>query len=312
MTQDQKHIARVLFKLKVLTSDGQTFEDLFSKVMSYSNKNFIQVKPQGRIGDRKNDGFDSTNGSYYQVYAPEKLQLRENKILNKLKKDFEGLFNNWNNQVPIKQFYYVLNDKYKGVFPTVIDALTHIKINKKLSVAKPFTPKDIEELVFQLEDSSIYEIVGYISPNLGTEVIQLAALGDVVEYLIYNMDVIGEQGKLIVPDFDEKLQFNKLSDFVSNLLKNGNYQTYVLESFFQARSHSLKEDLRNVFSKLYQDALLEFKEYDAIEKSDVMFYSILKKAYPNQKLIHEQAVLALMAYYFEACDIFEEPVKDTK
>jgi hypothetical protein len=52
MNVDEKALAHKLFQSKVLTSEGQAFEDLFTLVMQKSNPNFVQVKPQGKFGDR--------------------------------------------------------------------------------------------------------------------------------------------------------------------------------------------------------------------------------------------------------------------
>lgn len=71
MDENEKYIARLIFQNRIYESNGQKYEDIFSKVMTYSNPNFNSVKPQGQFGDRKNDGFDRTTGVYYQVYAPE-------------------------------------------------------------------------------------------------------------------------------------------------------------------------------------------------------------------------------------------------
>ena len=107
MDQDSLFMARVLFQLEIHKSNGQKFEDFFSSVMGLSNPNFRQVKPQGRLGDRKNDGFDSTKGVYYQVYAPEEPKFKEEDALKKLKTDFKGLCPFWDSKCKIIEFYFV-------------------------------------------------------------------------------------------------------------------------------------------------------------------------------------------------------------
>lgn len=77
LTPDDLYIARLLFQLEIYKRNGQDFENLFSKVMRLSNNEFIQVKPQGQFGDRKNDGFIKSSGTYYQVYAPENASTKE-------------------------------------------------------------------------------------------------------------------------------------------------------------------------------------------------------------------------------------------
>ena len=75
MDPNKKHLARVMFKLKVYESDSSAFENLFCRVMELSSHSFNKVKPQGPYGDKKNDGFDTSTKTFYQVYL-----------------DFSGLF----------------------------------------------------------------------------------------------------------------------------------------------------------------------------------------------------------------------------
>jgi hypothetical protein len=71
MTSQEKALAGILFKTKIYENEGQAFERLFTQIMNYAYPEFIQIKPQGRYGDRKNDGYTPSLGHYYQVYAPE-------------------------------------------------------------------------------------------------------------------------------------------------------------------------------------------------------------------------------------------------
>lgn len=91
MDTNKKHYARVMFKLKVYDSDSSAFEDLFCRVMELSSLSFNKVKPQGPYGDKKNDGFDTSTKTFYQVYAPENLPSNEENAIKKLNEDFKGL-----------------------------------------------------------------------------------------------------------------------------------------------------------------------------------------------------------------------------
>lgn len=129
MTREQKFMAHLIFRNKISESDGSAFEALFTRIMTCANPSFQQVKPQGRIGDKKNDGFDQLSGTYYQVYAPEKLEIKEQNAINKLNEDFNGLYAYWKSICPIKKFIYVINDKYKGAFPSLHKELANIHGN---------------------------------------------------------------------------------------------------------------------------------------------------------------------------------------
>lgn len=73
MDKKEYYIAGIIFSNHIYKYKGQQFEDFFVSIMSKANPHFQAVKAYGRIGDRKNDGFDRTTGTYYQVYAPEEL-----------------------------------------------------------------------------------------------------------------------------------------------------------------------------------------------------------------------------------------------
>ena len=127
MNRDEKYIARLKFQNELLKSDGQKFQDLFVKIMQKSYKDFRPVKPHGNVGDRKNDGFDKIRGAYYQVYAPENIDMKITNAVSKLKEDFEGLKSFWDSIYPIKEFYFTVNDKYKGLYPAIYYALAELK-----------------------------------------------------------------------------------------------------------------------------------------------------------------------------------------
>lgn len=302
-------VMRQIFKVKALRADGQAFEDLFSSIMQHHNKDFVQIKPYGNVGDHKNDGFDRTTGTYYQCYAPEELEENQAKALKKLVTDFGGLKAKWDHETPVENFNYVMNDKFKGVPPTVEHALAEIKKNHSLKDCRPFLPKDLEEILFGLSDDKIYDVIGAVPSVPVDEVIQLSALGEVVDFLIKNMDVVPFKGKLVSPDFEDKIQFNGLGEVSAGILRDGSYQVHVLEKFFGNSAASLREDLKQIFNNLYKVATATIEGTNEPHKPDLIFFHIAESAFPNQKRVHRDSIYVLMSYYFEACDIFEEPVK---
>jgi hypothetical protein len=306
MTPEEKYIARIILRNKILISDGQAYENLFCQIMSVYNSNFRAIKPQGSFGDRKNDGFDKITGTYYQVYAPENIKTKESDTIKKLVTDFAGLYKYWNTQVtPVKKFYYVVNDKYKGVYPTLEVELTKIEKTYPSVITKPFLSKNLEDICLGLNDDKIMEIVGIIPNPANFSIIEPSVLTEVINFILdfevqYKLENIPND-----PDFDEKIIFNNLSDTVKRLLDNGRIQGYILNHYFDLNSNFTKDELRNKFTYLYNQAVNEIE--DVWDKSDVIFFKILNNTSPKQtKTVHD-AVLLLMAYYFEYCDIFETP-----
>ncbi len=302
---DELYIARRLFQLEIYKRNGQDFENLFSKTMRLYNTEFVQVKPQGIFGDRKNDGFIKSQGIYFQVYAPEDATTKEKETIEKLVTDFNGLYSYWNAQVtPIKEFNFVLNDKYNGAYATLYVELTKIETKHSIIKCKPFLAQHLEDIFLKLPHLHIEDILGKI-PNAEDISLEVSVLNEVIDYLISLKSGYKIDSFPVNPDFEEKLRFNLLSEPIVNLLQYGSYQNGALEEYFKVNSTFTKEDLKQTFYKLYQKALNDIDESE--KKSDLIFLYILQNAYPKDEKIFQDAILVLMSYFFSYCDIFEEP-----
>jgi hypothetical protein len=307
MDVSKKYIARILFKERVLEDNGSAFESFFSKIMRLSNKNFKQVKPQGQIGDKKNDGFDQCSGIYYQVYAPECIKKQNAQAVAKLKTDFNGLIKYWNSISPIKEFYFVINDKYCGVYPTIYDNISTIsKEQPKIKVGL-FLTKDLEDICMNLDDETMTEVFGIIPDATGSD-IDYEIMRDVVQYLVNIKTTPSKELIPENPDFNKKIVFNKLSNITAGYLKCNRANEYAIKDYFQLNSNYAKEELRNIFSGLYKDAVQKLPESD--DKPDCIFWYIYDKSYSEHTIAVNAVILTLMSYYFEYCDIFKIPDND--
>ncbi|NEU06621.1 hypothetical protein [Clostridium senegalense] len=151
------------FKIKLLMSDGQAFEDLFYSIMSTFNTDFRKVKAFGRQGDDKNDGFIPSKGEYYQCYGPENItkSSTEKYSIKKLKEDFNGLLLKWNNEWKINSFYYVINDKYKGTPHSIFTELAKLKDVYSEIKFDNLDSKGLEEIfINELDRNQRQNIVG--------------------------------------------------------------------------------------------------------------------------------------------------------
>lgn len=306
MSKAEQYIAKIIFRNHILTYNGQQFEDFFVSIMTKSNPSFYPVKAYGNIGDEKNDGFDRTTGTYYQIFAPEDLHKDQTiyDAVKKLKTDFKGLYEHWNNDVPIRNFYFVTNDKNKGLPSPIHKAIIELDNEYHDISINPFIAKDLASIFDLLDWDSKLDIIGFI-PDEILPVVEIDALNETVSHLMKVELSRTTPDSFIVPDFDEKIVFNGLSDIVKNRLVTGSYQDNILVQFFNANP-GVREILQKKFHALYLQAKSDIPD-DQKHSADSRFYYILEKACHKNTIPIHSSVFVLMAYYFSSCDIFEEP-----
>ncbi len=299
MNVQEKTFARQLVQNKFLKADGQIFEDIFSAIMIYAETDFQQIKPWGNIGDRKNDGYIKTKGIFYQVYAPEDIRKSYTNIVSKLKEDFDGLKAQWS---PVNEFYFVVNDKYKGVNADCEKIIQAIKKSYNLNNAGFLTAKDLENILFGLEDDQIYSITGFI-PDPANIQLDFSILNEVIGYIMQLPLNNDNKSKIVLPDWNEKIKLNVLSEFVSQLLNNGSFQLHSLDEYLKNNSDFLVDSLRDKMNEVYSQE----KEN---KSGDELFWAIVNAASPKAEQMYQTSVIVIMSKYFETCDIFEEPVQE--
>jgi hypothetical protein len=311
MNRDERAIMRTQFQLKVHQADAQAYEDLFTQVMQYMESGFKPIRPNGRSGDRKNDGYISDSGTYFQVYAPEDATKERNKTaaIEKAVKDFEGILTNWNKISEVRKYFFVLNDKYKGSTPELEQALSGIKTKYSLEIASVFLCKNLEDGLFSLEDDVIIKILGFC-PNPENINVEFSVLSAVINHIIQIPINIATNSVLSVPDFNNKIQINNLTSSIATLLNYGSFQIGILNEYFRNNSLTLKIDIKEHLMSIYNELDHDIKETHSLNTSreDKVFLALCDRIMPrkNSKPYFDAAVVVL-SYFFETCDIFREP-----
>ncbi|NRT15900.1 hypothetical protein HNP99_002260 [Flavobacterium sp. 28A] len=309
MTKEEKYLGRILLKNKFYEVDKQTYEDLFTKIMQNQDSNFKQIKPQGRLGDGKCDGFNTKTGEYYQVYAPEELTGNEAVLLSKMEASIIGLLSFWKEKgFEVKRFNYVVKDNYKNVY-----ALTYTNaklIAKKYQIeCEVITCKDLEDIFMEFDLEEMESILGGMIPNPDNiSNFEYDVMNEVVNHLKERKSRNILEKIPSNPNFDNKITFNSLSEVISEILNISQRQNYAINDFFQLNSKFIKEDLREIFTTLYEEGKELIPESET--KNDEIFLYIVEKSIPNDKHNTQDAIFVLMAYYFEYCDIFETPTNN--
>lgn len=306
----QRIYAELKFTLLAIKSEGQAYEDLFNQVMKKRYPSFKKVQAYGNIGDRKNDGFNPSSGHYYQVFAPANVDKQRTVVdaVAKLEVDFNGLVTNWNDIVPISSFSFVVNDKQKGCPAPVeqkIGIMNRDIVGKDFST---FTMDDLIEEFLQLDVPNQESIIGYIPRPDRLTTLSIPALTETIQHLCETTEVPPrDEEDLRQEEFEAKIEFNNLDDSIKELMERAEMQTYVLDEYFNRnQDKTLKNFIRDILKHTYQNEKALYHENTAVNAS-IIFYKILDKCAiePTKDAINSG--IALIAYFFISCDIYEKP-----
>lgn len=298
-------LAHQLFELQVRRSKGAAFQDLFNAVMNRAHKDFVPMRPYGNLGDRKNDGYIRGQGLFFQVYSP---SGRPNlaKAIAKVKTDFHGLLAYWKPTHSIGGFCFAFNDEYAGSIVPIQVALDDLE-NTSGIPCSVYLAKDLEQEALSLPLEQLEDVLNTLVPEVDElPDADYAAVRDVVQFIMESQLPPASDGALLAPDFSKKIAFNGLSEHVGSLLLVAARQSEVLVDFFSHRAGTHLQDLRNHLASVYEDAKRDGAADG--ETADAIFFRILERITPpqaNRSRTIQNAALIVMAYYFEACDIFE-------
>ncbi|MCP4701182.1 MAG: hypothetical protein GY862_30655 [Gammaproteobacteria bacterium] len=101
-----------------------------------------------------------------------------------------------------------------------------------------------------------------------------------------------------------KIEANALSESVATLIKEGMSKADLVRQFFDKwHDPELGEKIANAFREQYQSLKEQKLTPNTIFSKLQAWVGGEQRGTPE----HELAVLTVLAYYFERCDIFEEP-----
>jgi len=319
MDAHTKAIYRLMFHAKLAKLTGMAYQNFFTQVMSYASSDFLAIKPQGQEGDWKNDGHEPTAGRYYQVYSPEQF-LDETKMVAKVEEDFDGLIAKWGDAKiypnGVKEFFFVFNDALRvtpGGYPTTIKKLEDLRKKHNLQRCGLFLQGQLEDKLLGLPEDKIIAVLGFPPDPASIRTLNLQSVNEIIIHIVENTQPRSLVQSLISPDFEEKIVFNGLA-LTGGLLRDANYRVGTLEEYFRANSSFTRQDVRDRLRAIYEDSCRKLNSEGVALTPDEMLFHILNEVCPtppsgNQRLHKEMqdAALVVMAYFFESCDIFEEP-----
>jgi hypothetical protein len=282
-----------------LRAKGNTFQELFEKLMGLAYKgDFMACRPWGRKGDQKNDGFLKSEQRLFQVYAPN--EMKETEARRKIHEDFKGAKEHWGEH--FDKWVFVHN-AYYGLPPHIQQIILDFKReNPKITLET----WGFEELLVIFRKLSLIDLeswLGEAPTNITCSILGFKDLEVVLE-TISSKSFPANQPVRDVPK--GKIEANALSESITVLLKTGMTKATLVEDFFNKwHDPTFGERIATAFKAKYE-AL-------RIQNSPTQIFLELQEWAGGTQINtpeHQLAVLSVLAYYFERCDIFEEPSMD--
>ncbi len=277
-------------------SKGNEFQSLFERLMGLAYKaDFMACRPWGNQGDRKNDGFLRSERRLFQVYAPNEMTAKD--ATAKITEDFEGAKLHWGKHFDKWVFAHNATD---GLPPHVQELLLNFDKKHPEIALESWGLEEFRQIFRKLSSEDLIPWLGAAptnetKTNLGFHDLQMV------------LETLGQRAAPANVDVRDvptgKIEANALSESVATLIKSGMVKAPLVESFFaQWHDETLGERVAESFRAEYQRLRGQF--------SPNQIFPALQTWVGGSELgspEHQVAVVTVIAYYFERCDIYEAP-----
>jgi hypothetical protein len=287
------------FENAFLRKRGKAFETLFARIMAHGFPgDFQPVRPYGPIGDLKCDGFRQSDGTVFQCYAPDSIKLAG--LLAKIDKDFQGAAAHWGSRM--RRWEFVHNDE-RGLPAPAISKLADLRTDHPDIAVAVFGEAEMRQVVMGLALHQLEDLFGLVPSGHTLERLDFAALRPVL--MAIQRREPDADPPLTAPS-QQKLQHNALSSDAAGLLRQGRRREKLVEDFFgKWPDPSFGEAIAEAFRGRYQDLKTVGLGPDQIF-GQLQAFTGGMDGDPS----HQGAVLAVLSYFFERCDIFEDIAQD--
>lgn len=287
------------FRIAFLESKGDGFQRLFEKLMSKAHPNdFVACRPWGNAGDRKNDGYLPSARTLFQCYAPNELSASE--AIKKISEDFEGAKEHW--EAYFDEWTFVHNALDGRLSPQIIEALAKLgKDNPKIKIGHC----GYEEMLAKFRQLSLQDLESWFGPSLTMEANVHLGFSDLAAVLTHISTTPIPKASEVKDVSRGKIESNLLSPAVADFLKVGMQKSPLVAQFFNSwKNPTYGEQIAQAFKSKY----VELRDGPPQLHPDEIFGRLEAWAggTVNTTPAHKAAVLALMAYLFDKCEIFED------
>lgn len=285
------------FEIEFLRAEGQAFEDLFTSIMQHRHPNDFQiVRSYGNLGDKKADGYLASEQTVFQCYGPRTTKLSE--MLSKINVDYAGALMHWPGK--LARWRFVHNDP-AGLPADVVQLLIELNDDGNPVKVDELNYSGLRKVVFELQLDQLEALFGFAPSRSALDELDFEALRPVLE-------AISREEPSVTPPLTapsaEKLSHNDLSKDAAELLRQGRSRQGVVTEFFASYPDpDFGEEIAEGFRDRYAELKTSGTSADGIF-TELQIFAGGMEGSPSR----QAAVLAVMSYFFDSCDIFEDDI----
>jgi len=289
------HYHQLKFEVELSRRTGKSFQDFFELIMQKADRSFAMVKPMGRVGDWKADGYSTNTKTVYQCYAPEELTGPD--AAKKAREDFSGARARWKNKM--QRWIFVWSSE-RALPPQVIAVFADLKAKHTALDIDHMNPAGLWDIVKALSLADREALLGCV-PDLNdaptTTAVEIQSL---MHFLGIHGFVQSDTTNLDLTAIAEKLQRNRLSAAITATVTIAMPVAKLVREFVTSMpnpdfSQSIAVDLAG-----------KYTEFAALtDDPDVIFSNLVEYVLGEHHLKFYWAAAGIVTHYFELCDVFE-------
>jgi hypothetical protein len=293
------------FETRYRRARGTAFQDLFRKIMKRAHGDeFAEVRPHGSLGDYSCDGYLRTTRTVFACYAPKSTRSRPAQTVEKVRGDHRGALVHW--KALMSEWRLVHNDD-EGLPPHLVQLLEELrKVDHDVTVGD-WNIDHVRSKVRGLRRDVLVELLGpqlSLRDLIGLSHSDVKAVVDDLSALIEH-----EPASAAMSDVRQvpptKLEFNHLSRATREFLQLGEQKSLVVQQYFERQTDPL---LAGRVASRFQAKYTELRTQPLAPDDIFHELEMFSGYYRHPK--HQMGALALLAYLFETCHIFERPPDD--
>ncbi|GIH62230.1 ABC-three component system protein [Microbispora siamensis] len=302
MRFEQRMFARLKFLEKLAELSENAFENFFQDLMCALYPDFVDVRTHGNLGDLGADGLTLHDRQLYACYAPSTFDASAIEL--KFKSDLQKAINKRSGQ--FDTFVFVHNDM-RGTHPEIAAMLAEAQRAHKPLNIEIMGRRRLWQKIMKLDLAEVEDLLGCPIPitdsiyGIGME--DLEPLLDHLKTATVSPDPLHR-----IPQVsEEKLDYNELDGDSRESLVKAMKSTHLIDEYYDLRIMEIqRKEVAEGFRIYYQQVR---EAWTAAE--DILWQL---EMYVLGNMRHDprthRAAQVILAYFFERCDIFEQPPAD--